>query len=71
MEARSRHVDTAVACLLDFARGAIRAQDHNGDPLMYAVDIAHDLKASPIRHQRMRFQHLTGRFYFLVFRGTW
>lgn len=51
VEARSRHVDTAVTCLLDFARGAIRVQDHNGDPLMYAVDIAHDLKASFIRHQ--------------------
>lgn len=53
MEARSRHVDTAVACLLDLARGAIRAQDHNGDPLMYAVDIAHDLKVSFIQHLRM------------------
>jgi len=42
VETRSKYTDTAVTCLLDFARGAIRAQD--GEPLMYAVDIAHELK---------------------------
>jgi len=48
VEARSKYTDTAVTCLLDFARGAIRAQD--GEPLMYAVDIAHELKVSFISH---------------------
>ena len=45
VETRSKHLDTALTCLLDFARGAIRAQDV-GEPLMYAVDIAHELKVS-------------------------
>ena len=45
VETRSKYLDTAVTCLLDFARGALRAQD-GGEPLMYAVDIAHELKAS-------------------------
>lgn len=44
VETRSKYLDTAVTCLLDFARGAIRAGDV-GEPLMYAVDIAHELKA--------------------------
>lgn len=48
VETRSKYVDTAVACLLDFARGAIRAQD--GEPPMYAVDIAHELKVSLTSH---------------------
>jgi hypothetical protein len=48
LETRSKYTDTAVTCLLDFARGAIRAQD--GEPLMYAVDIAHELKASFVFH---------------------
>ena len=59
MEARSRFVDTAVICLLDLARGAIRAQDHDGDPLIYAVDIAHDLKASCVYHLLTQISHLT------------
>lgn len=49
VETRSKYVDTAVACLLDLARGAIRAQ--SGEPLMYAVDIAHELKASFISYE--------------------
>jgi len=48
VEARAKYVETAVICLLDFARGAIRAQD--GESPVYAVDIAHDLKASFISH---------------------
>ena len=52
METRSKYLDTALTCLLDFARGAIRAEDV-GEPLMYAVDIAHELKASSI-HQLMQ-----------------
>jgi len=59
MEARSRFVDTAVTCLLDLTRGAIRAQDHDGDPLIYAVDIAHDLKASYVYHLLTQISHLT------------
>jgi len=46
VETKSKYVDTAVTCLLDFARGAIRAQDREAP--MYAVDIAHELKASSI-----------------------
>jgi len=49
VESGSKYLDTAVICLLDFARGAIRAEDV-GEPLMYAVDIAHELKVSFILH---------------------
>lgn len=65
MEARSKHVDTAVTCLLDFARGAVRVQDGSGDPLMYAVDIAHDLKAS------FDTDGYNFNVSFLWLRGTW
>jgi hypothetical protein len=68
VEARSKHLDTAVTCLLDLARGAIRAQ--GGDPMIYAVDIAHELKASLVQRQLAQFQPLTERSRFLVFRGT-
>ena len=45
VDSKVKYLETAVICLLDFARGAIRAEDV-GEPLMYAVDIAHELKAS-------------------------
>lgn len=64
VETRVKYVDTAVICLLDFARGAIRAQD--GETPMYAVDIAHDLKASPISHRSIPIQFLTAWFLSLV-----
>ena len=64
VEARAKYVETAVICLLDFARGAIRAQD--GESPVYAVDIAHDLKASFISHASMPIRLLTAWFYSLV-----
>jgi len=69
VETRSKYVDTAVTCLLDFARGAIRAQD-GGEQLMYAVDIAHELKVSFVSHYPTINQPLTALFHSLTFRGT-
>ena len=64
VEKRVKYVDTAVVCLLDFARGAIRAQV--GESPIYAVDIAHDLKASFISHRSIQIRLLTAWFHSLV-----